>query len=283
MISEEYKFYSAKNDRAFKEVYLKEKNRNMLKDLLEKVLEVRISKIKLRPTEKLENNIHIKGKRLDALLDTNVGKIGIEVNSENKSYIHPRNMSYICNEYASHTLIGEEYNEETMIIQINFTYGLSKNEPAKKEYYIQDEKGSKFVRNFKIIEINMEYYLNLWYDFQKKGINKTLIEENQIIIMLGLEREDLKELSKEYEKVREFMSEIERVNENPEFRVYMTEEEDKRKIFNSEMREARETGLKEGKEEGIKEITKSLLNSTLSLEDISKYTGLSIDEIKSLK
>ena len=44
--------------------------------------------------------------------------------------------------------------------------------------------------------------------------------------MLGLEREDLKELSKEYEKVREFMSEIERVNENPEFRVYMTEEED---------------------------------------------------------
>ena len=30
-------------------------------------------------------------------------------------------MAYLCNIYQSHTLRGEEYNEDTDIIQINFT------------------------------------------------------------------------------------------------------------------------------------------------------------------
>ena len=51
--------------------------------------------------------------------------------------------------------------------------------------------------------------------------------------------------------------------------------------------EGKEQGIKEGKEQGIKEekigIAKNLLNINLPLEQIAIATGLSIDEIKSLK
>ena len=296
------KFYSAKYDRAFKEVFLKEKNKDLLKELLEKILSLKISKIEIKKSDKLSGNIHIKEKRLDALLDTDIGKINIEVNSKMKDYVHPRNLSYICNEYSSHTLVGKEYDEEVMIMQINLTYGMSKKEKIMREYRVMDEEGKMFVRNFKIIEVNMEYYLNLWYDFIKKGVNKSLIEDNQLLIMLGLEEEDLEMLSKSYKKVNRFMSEIEEVNKNPEFRFYITEEEDREFILNSEIKSARKKGLeqgikegmkkgmkegiKEGKEKGIiernKEIAKNMLESNVPISDISKYTGLTEEEIKKI-
>ncbi len=271
------KFYSAKYDRAFKEVFLKEKNKGMLKDLLEKILNTKINKLELKKNEQLSGNIHISEKRLDALLDTDIGKINIEINSKMKDYVHPRNMSYICNEYSSHTLVGKRYDEEVMIMQINLTYGMNKNEKVIREYKIRDEDGKEFVSNLKIIEINMEYYLNLWYDFKKKGTNESLIEENQLLIMLGLNEEDLEKLSKSYKKVNEFMKEI-IVNDSPEFKNYMTEEEDREKIHNSEIYEAR----KEGIEEGIVEVAKNMLDKNMSIEDICEITGLSKEEINKL-
>ena len=317
---EELKFYSAKYDRAFKEVFLKEKNKDLLRELLEKILEVKIYEIELLKTEKLSGNVNIKEKRLDALLKTNVGKIGIEVNSEVQGYIHPRNMSYICNEYASHTLVGETYDEETMITQINLSYGMDKRDVPKRDYRIMDKEGKEFVSNFRIIEINMEYYLELWYDSLKKGKNDKLIEENQLLIMLGLEEKELEKLSKNHKKVNKYMSEIKEVNKDPVFREYMSEEEDRKKIYNSlkkeaedamkeaevameELKKAKEetktaieeskTAIEESKtaiEESKKEIEKSkndiakkLLSMNMSIEDISKVTSLSIEEIEGLK
>ena len=145
------------------------------------------------------------------------------------------------------------------------------------------------------IEVNMEYYLNLWYDFLKKGINEDLIEENQILIMLGLELEDLEKLSNNHKKVNKYMKEIKELNENPEFRRYMTEEEDRQKIFNSEIDYARKKGLSEGRVQGLSEgisqgakqnsieIAKKLLKDNISIDLIQKYTGLTKEELKDLK
>ncbi len=50
---------------------------------------------------------------------------------------------------------------------------------------------------------------------------------------------------------------------------------------------ARELGHEEGREEGREqrniEIAKSLLNSSLSIQEISEHTGLSIQEIENLQ
>ncbi len=70
------------------------------------------------------------------------------------------------------------------------------------------------------------------------------------------------------------MKDLEKVNEDPRFREFMTKEEDERKIRNTELYAARE-------EEKI-EIAKNLLGE-LSIEKISEVTGLEIEEIKKLE
>ena len=102
--------------------------------------------------------------------------------------------------------------------------------------------------------------------------------------------------------VDKYITKVTIVNNDPEFMSYMSEEEDKIKIQNSLYNELREKGynsglkkglkegLKEGiskgKEEGIKEgsvaVARNLLSMNMKIEDISKVTGLSIDEINKL-
>jgi predicted transposase/invertase (TIGR01784 family) len=112
--------------------------------------------------------------------------------------------------------------------------------------------------------------------------------------MMGLEEKELKQLSREDKVVGEYMEELKKVNANPKFIEYMSEEEDERKIRNSQLKEARETGLEEGIKEGIEEgkqegskeksieIARNLLKMNLSIEQIKEATGLTEQEIKIL-
>ena len=285
----EKKFYTCKYDRPFKEIFLKEQNKDILKALLEQVLELKINKIDIKNIERNTGNIKIRRKYLDALLYTDQGKIGIEINSENKDYVKPRNMAFLCDMYASHTLVGQAYTEETKIIQINFSYGL-KDDKGTRIYKIQDKENKEFVKNLFIYEINMEYYLKLWYNKNELEVNKY-----KYFIMLNLKKEDLKEISKEDKVVSKYMEELVKLNSNPEFREYMSVEEDERKIHNSLLQSSYNSGIKEGKIEGIKEgkiegiregtiiLAKKLLKENIDINIISKTTELSIDELNELK
>ena len=98
--------------------------------------------------------------------------------------------------------------------------------------------------------------------------------------------------------VDKYITKVTIVNNDPEFMSYMSEEEDKRKIQNSLYNESREKGynsglkkgLKDGKKEGIEQgikegsiaVARNLLSMNMKVEDISKATGLSIDEINKL-
>ena len=145
------------------------------------------------------------------------------------------------------------------------------------------------------------------------------IEKNKVLVMLGLEQEDLKKLSLNDEVVSKYMSELDKLNKSTLFRRYMTEEEDKRKIFNSRISSAEkkglERGMKKGLERGMKkgmkkgieqgieqgiergieqgieqgennksiEIAKNMLNKNMNINIISEVTGLSKEEIENLK
>ena len=275
------RFYTCRFDRPFKEVFLNPKNKDLLKALLELVLEIKIDRIEIRSTELLSGNIGVKDKRVDALVYAGDKKIEIEINSENRDYVRPRNMAYLCNIYQSHTLRGEEYNEDTDIIQINFTYGLGEKKEAKREYKVRDKEGKEYVKNFKIYEINMDYYKKIWYDK-----NEDEIEKNKYIVMLDLDKEELEKMPKD-KIVDKYITNVTIVNDNPEFQEYMSKEEDERKIKNSLLTEAREEGINLGIEKGINsrntEIAKNLILMNMKVEDISKATGLKIEEINALR
>ena len=279
------KFYTCKNDRAFKEVFLNPNNSDLLKALLEFILKIKIDKLEVKKTELLSCNVNIKDKRVDAIVHTGNKKIEIEINSQNKNYLHTRSTAYICNIYQSNASVGDTYNEDTDIIQVNLTWGLGKNNEEMKIYKIMNEKGKLYVKNFIIYEINMDYYDKIWYSKNEEEIKK-----NQYMIMLDLDKKELKNMPKD-KIVDKYITNVTIVNDDPEFQKYMSEEEDKKKIQNSLLSEAKEegisqgytSGINDGISKGIKQTAKNLLSMNMTLEDISKATGLSVEEINKLK
>ena len=278
-------FYTCRNDRAFKEVFLNPNNSDLLKALLEFILKIKIDKLEIKKTELLSGNVNIKDKRVDAIVHTGNKKIEIEINSQNKDYLHTRSTAYICNIYQSNASVGDTYNEDTDIIQVNLTWGLGRNNDEMKIYKIMNEKGELYVKNFIIYEINMDYYDKIWYSKNEEEIKK-----NQYMIMLDLDKKELKNMPKD-KIVDKYITNVTIVNNDPEFQKYMSEEEDKKKIQNSLLSEAKEEGISQGISQGytsgindgIKQTAKNLLSMNMPIEDISKATGLSIEEINKLK
>ena len=101
-------------------------------------------------------------------------------------------------------------------------------------------------------------------------------EKNKEIIMLDLPLEELKSLSKNDRMVAKYMSELKKVNEDPEFFEFMSAEEDNRKIESSIQREMTEKGL----EQAQKQIIESMLKNGLDAETISRYTDIDMETIK---
>ncbi len=269
------KFYTCKSDRAFKEVFLKNNDSEPLQALLELILEIKIDYLEINKTELLSGNVNVKDKRVDAVVYAGNKKIDIEINSQDKDYVKPRNTAYICNMYQSHTLVGELYDEKTDIVLVNLTWGLGSENDKMTKYMIMSEDGKQYVKNFIIYEINMDYFDKLWYSKNEEEIKK-----NMYLIMLNLDKKELEAMPKDKRDkiVDKYITNVTIVNDNPEFQKYMSEEEDKKKIQNSLISEAKNEGISQEKVS----IAKNMLNKNMSIEDISDITGLSIEEINKL-
>ena len=121
----------------------------------------------------------------------------------------------------------------------------------------------------------------------KFGIVK--MKKNQYMIMLDLDKKELKNMPKD-KIVDKYITNVTIVNDDPEFQKYMSEEEDKKKIQNSLLSEAKEEGISQGISQGytsgindgIKQTAKNLLSMNMPIEDILKATGLSVEEIKKI-
>ena len=127
----------------------------------------------------------------------------------------------------------------------------------------------------------------------RKDADEEEIKKNQYMIMLDLDKKELKNMPKD-KIVDKYIANVTIVNDDPEFQKYMSEEEDKKKIQNSLLSEAKEEGISQGYTSGINdgiskgenkksiEIAKNMLKKNMSIEDISDITGLSIEEINKL-
>ena len=91
-----------------------------------------------------------------------------------------------------------------------------------------------------------------------------------------------------------YVESVTKVNNDPFFQEYMSQEEDQRKMQNSLIKEAEDTGyekgIKFGEEKGLKlgeekgkiDIAKRLLKMHMNKEDIIKATGLTLEEINKI-
>ena len=297
-------FYLACNDKCFKCIFQNPQNQYLLGLLIESVTGYKYSNMNYSNVEK-NVNVYIKRKYLDMNLDSKDAIVNIEMNRFNRNYIRPRNTSFICDCYSNNVLTNGKYTEDKDVIQINFSYGIKGNVPIKKYMILNTNRNDQKprVKNFKIYEVNMDYIMKYWYNRNKQDVNLKIIEY-RYFIMLSLnlnELEELYEITKD-ERIRDFMKELEKVNTLPEFRQFITEEQDKEFILNTVRHEGEKIGEARGQRIGeargqrigeargekkgaLKsklETARNMLKDKVNINTISKYTGLSLSQLKNI-
>ena len=86
--------------------------------------------------------------------------------------------------------------------------------------------------------------------------------------------------------MEKYKEKIEKLNEDPEFIEVVSKEKDAEMVHNTLIKEGYEQGMSQGLEQGISsrniEIAKNMLKDNIDISIISKYTGLSKEEIEEL-
>ena len=183
------------------------------------------------------------------------------------------------NKYAQKLSIMNE--KRSIITQINFNmFNLYKDNRTVIKFEMTDkEKGIVDKTNITKYEVNFELIYKKYYN--KDKLNE--LEKKLLMIVLN-KREDLNKLSrgdKIMEKVNKKLDELS--DDKYACMLYDWRERWKEEAKLEAEYEVSQEQYEKGLNEGIQYTAKNMLNSNMKIEDISKYTGLSIKEIELLK
>ena len=140
-----------------------------------------------------------------------------------------------------------------------------------------------------IFNINVDFYVNDYYNNGKK-----FKSNDELIIMLGLGKEELAELAERSDKVMEYKKKVDEVNDDDEVISWFTAEEERKMYQDALIEQSKEEGIiqgkkvgliegeKKGKQAGILDIAKNMLAEGMSVDLIAKLTKLSKKQISRL-
>ena len=279
-------FYNARYDAVFKNAVAND--REVFHDFLKLSLEREIKDYKIIPNEMPKKNYSIRSKTLDINVKTDIGNIIVEINNGYYNSLPIRNLVYLSSVFSNSVSRGESYDNVPLHILLNITWGKGLKGDILTDYYVQSDKKIKYCDRIIIREINMDLLLNVWYYKDKKEAQKY-----SHFLMLGLDKKDLNYLCKKegHEYMKKYMKNVEELNEDSEFVNVISPDKDNEMVINTlkneAIKEGRLEGIKEGIKEGIEkntlETAKKMLDDNLSIDMVSKYTGLTKEEINSLK
>mgnify|MGYP004562078253 FL=1 len=263
-------FYNARYDAVFKNAVAND--REVFHDFLKLSLEREIKDYKIIPNEMPKKNYSIRSKTLDINVKTDIGNIIVEINNGYYNSLPVRNLVYLSSVFSNSVSRGESYDN----VLLNITWGKGLNGNILTDYYVQSDKKIKYCDRIIIREINMDLLLNTWYYKDKKEAQKY-----SHFLMLGLDKKDLNYLCEKegHKYMKKYMKNVEELNEDSEFVNVISPDKDNEMVINTLKNEA----IKEGIEKNTLATAKKMLDDNLSIDMVSKYTGLTKEEINSLK
>ena len=223
---------------------------------------------------KLDKQLDIeKGREVDFICKLKDEYIGIEMNNNYSKEAYERNISYAMGIYKSKEIRGSRYSFNK-VIQININnFTFENNNKEVEEYALRNEDGEYLTEKIKIINI---YLPNI----RKKYYNKEELNELDKV-MLVLNEEDNNNLSKLYkgERVMEdYVKDAKRASINDDIVGLYDKELHEELLRNTELYNAEQKGIRENKIE----TAKNMLKESISIDIISKVTGLTKEEIEKL-
>ena len=263
-------FYNARYDAVFKNAVAND--REVFHDFLKLSLEREIKDYKIIPNEMPKKNYSIRSKTLDINVKTDIGNIIVEINNGYYNSLPVRNLVYLSSVFSNSVSRGESYDN----VLLNITWGKGLNGNILTDYYVQSDKKIKYCDRIIIREINMDLLLNTWYYKDKKEAQKY-----SHFLMLGLDKKDLNYLCEKegHKYMKKYMKNVEELNEDSEFVNVISPDKDNEMVINTLKNEA----IKEGIEKNTLETAKKMLKKKLDINLIAECTGLTKEEINSLK
>ena len=272
------------NDYIFKRLFSKKGNEDILKDLLEGILEIPIEKVEVMQEVELER-VDIKDKLgvldIKAVINEDT-TVDIEMQIADEKNMIERTLFYWSGLYYTGLKRGQDYKLNNKVITINILmYNIFKEEKYHTIATIkEDENNEKITDKLEIHFIELPKFLKSkeignkklrqWLDFicnKRKGEIEMAVKEN----------EKIAKASQEWEYLRG--------DEAVKRMAFLREKWER--DWNSGMHSAEEAGIekgmKKGKREEKKEIAIKMIHEKIDEEIISKVTNLSLDEIEKLK
>ena len=203
--------------------------------------------------------------------------LNIELNTSKSKYLMYKNLLYIYKIILSNQYIGEKYKEIT-VIQVNFDlYSFKDMDKVKNVIKVMNKDNLKeYLNTFTIFHFELDKAWNNEYNVSEEGIRflRMLSSESKIL------NKYLAGNNLFLKKVADFMEEY---SNNINNLLYYDKKELDDYIRESELNDSYNNGISQGKKENSIETAIKMLDDGISLDTISKYSGLSKEEILKLK
>ena len=229
----------------------------------------------------IDNELNTGNKVKDYRADTIFLNKNRLVNLEFNQFVHThtmiKNIKYAFRMAGNGYLSGEQYYHR-FVIQINLN-NIIKDSKVKewneKDYKLEDYNSKAYLKDVRIITIDLRKYKGIVYD----GTNKY---ETYLSMLTAESYEEMERIVGDLEEGKIIMKKLKELGMDDEFGMYYDAEIVHRKEVNSARSDGRKEGRKEGARAREKSIAKNLLKMNLSVKDIMKATGLSKKQISML-
>ena len=267
---------------------LDKNNREYLKEIIHYVTNIPLEgleNIEIKNSEHIVN--HKKDKKMisDIIVDIQNKTINIEMNKDYYEGLFFKNDAYLEKIVAGFYNDGEDYYGRTSIIQINFdNFNYFKQNKEIYKFVYKDECGVEFPEN------PIKYHIDLDYIY-KKCYNKPVVNLSKFeryCLLLKAETKEFADNIAGDDKIMKKVSEkLKELNSDEKMIGLYDAEKEAEKVKRTIEKGAEQRGFDRGKNEGIAqtqvEIAQSMLNKNLDVNLIKELTGLTIEEISSLK
>ena len=272
------------NDYIFKRVFSKKGNEELLIDLLESILEIKIEKIEVIEEAEIDRiNINDKIGVIDLKATINNNSIvDIEIQLRDQHNMIMRSMFYAAGLYHTGLKSGEKYEENKKVIGINI---LKYNIFKWKKYHSKITMKEKEL-NIEVTDAIEIHFIELPKFLKSKNEgNKKLRQWMEFIC--NERKGEIEMAVKENKKIAKAKEEYEYLTGDDAVQRLAFLRDKWERDHNSEIawerKEARKQGLSEGKNEERKKIINKMLKKEFSEETIIEITKISKEELEKLK
>ena len=252
-----------------------------------------LNNICLAKNELDKNNENDKGERCDYVALLSDTSLNIEVNNNSSLEVLERNMEYAHRLYSKKIRRGEENYQYTQVIQFNLNnFAFKGNDKIVDIYTVTNDDNIGLSNKLIFVQIYVPNLRKKWYT---KGMKSLSEEEKYILALVEMDLDKLNDLGGE-NIMDEYVKEAEEVSfEGGVGEAYDKEwalrdqgyrdglSQGKAEGFSQGREEGKAEGISEGKNGRNIEIAKSLVRNKVDMSIIVDSTGLTEDEINTLK